>query len=822
MRTTTTLEGALQRLSMTLMLVMLTSLSAWADNVTFIDANGTEQTVDATSITSATAAMGSADQTTWYYVSGTVENDNRIELSGIVNLILANGCDFKANHGLHLASGNTLNVYVQSALNGKLYASYSVNDAAIGGNGGKNDVDGTNGEDAGNVNIYGGVIEINGNIGGGDGGNGYGVYLRTDQDSQWVVDGWDEYGNPINQHEEFTYTDIYEGGNGGDGGNSGTIYIYGGQVYIYGGIIGGGRGGYGNETSGNDGSGTIYLSWKNATDYVHISGYNGTVTLQEDFTDEEHHVYAKGVHDNIDNVKLLPTTAAVEYHAEAAPTCTEVGYTQDCWYNYLTEKYYTDEACTQAHEIAASAVVIPALGHNIEHHAAQSATFTTAGNLEYWHCDRCDKYFGDANGENDLNLDDASALYYSVEGNATDGYSIRIPETGTHTLTLNNSVTTFKIYDDGGEGGSTTENDLPGNYSNYCDGRLVLIAPENHSILLTGDVMTESGDYDYLTVYRGTTADDNNILLNHKYSDTPYVASSIGSLTATSMLLYFHSDLGVNRAGLDLTATLIYNLNETDGITAAIVTKIAGKPSQFTRSFTSGKASTICLPFPMTSIEGGTVYEFVGVTYDNTDGWVATMSDATPNNNNVTSTTANKPYLFMPNATGDVTFTGTIASVPAEITAGSTTSTDWTFNGTYSRLTYSDDLNGQHIFGFAASATAEDKEKGQDAVTAGEFVKAIDGAYFPAFRAYLAYTGTEESLKKARAMRGGETGIPEYITVRLIGKSGEIDGIGEIRLSTGEVTFDPNAWYDLNGRRLAEKPTQKGIYINKGKKITIK
>ena len=49
--------------------------------------------------------------------------------------------------------------------------------------------------------------------------------------------------------------------------------------------------------------------------------------------------------------------------------------------------------------------------------------------------------------------------------------------------------------------------------------------------------------------------------------------------------------------------------------------------------------------------------------------------------------------------------------------------------------------------------------------------------------------------------------------------AGDIDGIGEIRLSTGEVTFDPNVWYDLNGRRLDGKPTQKGIYINGGHKV---
>ena len=31
-----------------------------------------------------------------------------------------------------------------------------------------------------------------------------------------------------------------------------------------------------------------------------------------------------------------------------------------------------------------------------------------------------------------------------------------------------------------------------------------------------------------------------------------------------------------------------------------------------------------------------------------------------------------------------------------------------------------------------------------------------------------------------------------------------------------------NAWYDLSGRRLADKPTQRGIYINNGRKLVIK
>jgi hypothetical protein len=100
-------------------------------------------------------------------------------------------------------------------------------------------------------------------------------------------------------------------------------------------------------------------------------------------------------------------------------------------------------------------------------------------------------------------------------------------------------------------------------------------------------------------------------------------------------------------------------------------------------------------------------------------------------------------------------------------------------------------------------------------------VRATTGAYIPAFRAFLKYAGSEESLQ-ARGTRSRKTVVPEYITVRLIGKNGDVDAIGEIRLSTGEVTFDPNAWYDLNGRKLDGKPTQKGIYINNGRKITIK
>jgi hypothetical protein len=349
------------------------------------------------------------------------------------------------------------------------------------------------------------------------------------------------------------------GGNGGDdetdGGNGGIVNIYGGK-FMCNGPMGGGDG----KTKG---TATINLSWTNGEDYFKAETYNGSVTLLKDFMDENGNSYEAGeVSDNstINGRELLSTSLVYRYE-QAEATCTVVGYAQDCWYKPATQQYYSDAECTQP--IAENEVLIPALGHDMKHVEGTVATFTQAGTIGYWYCDRCERYFCDEEGNNEIyNFDPTDTenpvdLTFRVEGNATDGYYVRMPKFGVATLTLDNSVTSFKIYDDGGEGGSTTESYQPGNYSDDCDGRLVLIAPDGKQVMLTGLVMTESGNFDYLTVYRGTTADDSNILIDHKYSNNSGTASSIGSLSGTSMLLYFHSDGGANYAGLDLTATLM-------------------------------------------------------------------------------------------------------------------------------------------------------------------------------------------------------------------------------------------------------------------------
>ena len=250
--------------------------------------------------------------------------------------------------------------------------------------------------------------------------------------------------------------------------------------------------------------------------------------------------------------------------------------------------------------------------------------------------------------------------------------------------------------------------------------------------------------------------------------------------------------------------------------TETVPTELSGKVV-FRREFTGGKASTICLPFAMTKIEGGKVYQFVDVTYNQTEGWVATMSDATPGGNNVTSTEANKPYLFLPEGSGSVPvlFYGTVS---ASISAGTTTSGDWTFHGTYTYLSYgSAPFNGT-VFGFAAT---DGKATDNSDVTAGQFVKAADGASIKPFRSYLTYSGSNQALQAPGRDGSSTSDIPDRINVRLIGSDGNITAVGTIDPVTGDVTIE--RWFDINGRAVEGTPSRPGLYLNNGgKKIMIK
>ena len=147
----------------------------------------------------------------------------------------------------------------------------------------------------------------------------------------------------------------------------------------------------------------------------------------------------------------------------------------------------------------------------------------------------------------------------------------------------------------------------------------------------------------------------------------------------------------------------------------------------------------------------------------------------------------------------------------------------WNFKGTYQPRYWSDSENPEEIgkvYGFAGAT----KEVDEKPVVAGDFVRAKSGAKIRPTSCYLMWAGSEPSNARAltRSAAATEEELPQSITVKLISASGETTAIGTLDTKTGEVSFDSEAWYTLDGIRLSGKPSTKGIYINNGKKVVIK
>ena len=253
-----------------------------------------------------------------------------------------------------------------------------------------------------------------------------------------------------------------------------------------------------------------------------------------------------------------------------------------------------------------------------------------------------------------------------------------------------------------------------------------------------------------------------------------------------------------------------YNVVLTDGglITALDTYKGLTIDVAYSRSFTNGKPSTVCLPFAYTKKTGdGSFYEFTNIEKNSSGEYVATMTEP-----GTTTLEANTPYLYLPNATGDVDFSGAY-TIPAELTAGSTTSNGWTFKGTFETKTWTEAPTG--IYGFSAQTA--------NGIYQGEFVKVGEYVRVKPMRCYLQYGDGTSDWAGARGMtRAAAEPLPETIKVRLIGANGEVTGIGTLQTKTGEFTLDNEAWYSLDGRRIVGKPSAKGIYVNNGKKVVIK
>ncbi len=116
----------LVRAALTLLVMMLTAATAWAETQTasYIDADGIEHTVTATVLTGGAATTLSTEG--WYVVNSDITYTYQIYLSANVNLILADGCTMNvgtSDNGLEIEGiyGNaTLTIYGQTLGTGTL------------------------------------------------------------------------------------------------------------------------------------------------------------------------------------------------------------------------------------------------------------------------------------------------------------------------------------------------------------------------------------------------------------------------------------------------------------------------------------------------------------------------------------------------------------------------------------------------------------------------------------------------------------------------------------------------------------------------------
>lgn len=883
------------RLLLTLLFMLVTVVTTWADNVT---------------LTSSTKSWTDGNT---YVTNGDVTIADRITVTGNVTLILTDGYTLTAPNGIEVRVGNSLTI--EGGTNGTGTLTIEKNGISRAGIGGGYKKVGIKKDPTqyGNITINGGIVNVK--------GGAQSAGIGGDSNSELTGNGTITINGGIVNATGGTGAAGIGGGNCSYGakGGCGAIVINGGQVTATGGDdapgIGPGKG-------AADTSGSLALGWTNTTDFIKVTGVKSNLNVVYGFSNRLESIsFAYGkmfnisgggeatIKDikNLESVELIPKGS--EQYQLSVATISGISASYDLTGSFLDIPFSVSDA--EGNTLTLGTDYTATLG-------------TTSQESTTIHITEGGKYtltitgMGSYAGSKSVDFEVIS-IGFKKDANGVD--YINMPKNGIDDANIPEGVSSFKVYDDGG---------AKAKYSNSYDGGLVLIAPEHHVLQLTGTVTAEvlgQNLCDYLMVYDGGSTSAPKI--GDKYGSES--GEDIGTLISSGkqMTLTFHSDVSGPNDGLDLTATLKRDIRSCDianiddqtytgsafepavvityegtalvkdvdyevtysnntivgtatititgqgnytgskEATFTITPRLAGQygavyvyqdqngqtalldgtsvesvdiPSDnyitvnhvtSNRTFTPGKASTVMLPFnyECNGEEGGTFYKFVGVEKENNE-WVATMQ-ATGTDNNGTLI-ANTPYLFMPTATG-MSFPNIDVSVTLSMEGGGNCVTadpgsHWTFKGTYKYMKWTDDTNDKdynaeraaeigRVYGFAGVQ--------KDDIEVGDFVKVKSGAKIRPMTCYLLWSDTPNATRTRGA---SDEELPSRITVRLVSSvdpgnqgnddNGQTTAIGTLDTETGEIDF--SGWYDMSGHKLSGKPTQKGLYINNGKKVVIK
>lgn len=267
------------------------------------------------------------------------------------------------------------------------------------------------------------------------------------------------------------------------------------------------------------------------------------------------------------------------------------------------------------------------------------------------------------------------------------------------------------------------------------------------------------------------------------------------------------------------TATINGNYAGTDVVN--IPGDITVNNVVFDRAFENGVASTVVLPFSITTdkVAGANFYDITEVKKDANGQWNSVGTHRL-GKTEVETIVANKPYLVkLKDGESALTFQGPV-TLNTSVRQPYTVNDDlWSFRGAYGTFAIGDSASLVGItYGFTSTA--------QDGYDKGVFAKGASDARIPAMRCYLVYMGNNRQLARSALMaRNYTSAIPGTIDVEFDDGEEGTTVIGKLDMATGEIHLAPRTadrWFDIQGNMLNGKPTIKGRYIHNGKLEIIK
>lgn len=99
----------------------------------------------------------------------------------------------------------------------------------------------------------------------------------------------------------------------------------------------------------------------------------------------------------------------VRHDHDAASACTEWFYSTRCWECTGCDSFFTSEDCADEYKTDKDMLYFPPVGHDLKNVPAKEPTCVAKGTVEYWHCERCTRNFGDEQGTSELTTIETNA-----------------------------------------------------------------------------------------------------------------------------------------------------------------------------------------------------------------------------------------------------------------------------------------------------------------------------------------------------------------------------------------------------------------------------